>query len=46
MFKSTAQRLYKIVGKTKLSDLPPEWQAPVSQFLDAEEKAMSDQSMK
>jgi hypothetical protein len=46
MFKSTAQRLYKIVGKTKLNDLPPEWQAPVSQFLDAEEKAVSDQSMK
>ncbi|KAJ5203001.1 hypothetical protein N7449_005080 [Penicillium cf. viridicatum] len=39
MFKSTQQRLYKIVGSTKLSDLAPEWQTSVSRFLDAEEKA-------
>ncbi|KAB8256811.1 hypothetical protein BDV32DRAFT_128514 [Aspergillus pseudonomiae] len=39
MFQSTARRFYQIIGKTKLTDLPLEWQAPVSQFLDAEEKA-------
>jgi hypothetical protein len=42
MFQSTARRLYQLIGKTKLTDLPPEWQTPVSQVLDAEEKAVSE----
>ncbi|KMK55498.1 hypothetical protein Y699_09507 [Aspergillus fumigatus Z5] len=42
MFQSTARRLYQLIGKTKLTDLPPEWQTPVSQVLDAEEKADPD----
>jgi hypothetical protein len=44
MFQSTTRRLYQLIGKTKLTDLPPEWQAPVSQVLEAEEKAVSDSS--
>ncbi|KAL4912596.1 hypothetical protein BDW62DRAFT_17856 [Aspergillus aurantiobrunneus] len=37
MFKATARRLYQLVGKTKLSDLPAEWQATVGHVLDTEE---------
>ncbi|KAL4813555.1 hypothetical protein BDW67DRAFT_106427 [Aspergillus spinulosporus] len=37
MFKATARHLYQIIGKTKLSDLPVEWQATVSNVLDTEE---------
>ncbi|PYH38050.1 uncharacterized protein BO87DRAFT_455648 [Aspergillus neoniger CBS 115656] len=39
MFKATARSLYQLIGKTRLGDLPPEWQAPVGQVLDAEEKS-------
>ncbi|KAL4891345.1 hypothetical protein BDV59DRAFT_182278 [Aspergillus ambiguus] len=42
MFQSTTRRLYQLIGKTKLTDLPLEWQAPVSQVLDAEEKTDSN----
>ena len=45
MFKSTAQRLYKFVGKTRLTDLAPEEQTPVYQFLDAEEKNVSEEAL-
>ncbi|KAJ5184186.1 hypothetical protein N7492_001802 [Penicillium capsulatum] len=39
MFKATTARLYQLVGKTKLNDLPFEWRSPVSGYLDGEEKA-------
>ena len=43
--QATARRLYQLVGRTKLTDLPAEWQGPVSQVLDAEEKAVSHLSI-
>jgi hypothetical protein len=42
MFKPTKQRLYQLVGKTKLKDLPPTWQNPVDGAIKQEEKAVSD----
>ncbi|PLB47702.1 hypothetical protein P170DRAFT_476382 [Aspergillus steynii IBT 23096] len=39
MFQGTSRRLYQVIGNTKLSDLPPEWRAPVSDVLENEEKA-------
>ncbi|GFF98175.1 hypothetical protein IFM53868_09675 [Aspergillus udagawae] len=39
MFQSTTRRLYQLIGKTKLTDLPLEWQGPVSQVLAEEETA-------
>jgi hypothetical protein len=44
MFQSTARRLYQLIGKTKLTDLPLEWQGPVSQVLAEEEKTVGDSS--
>lgn len=42
MFKATARRLYQLVGKTKLSDLPAEWQTTVGHVLDTEETTVSN----
>ncbi|KAI1829066.1 hypothetical protein NUH16_011041 [Penicillium rubens] len=39
MFKQTTQRLYKLIGKTKLEDLPVTWQGPMDQVLQQQEKA-------
>lgn len=36
MFKATAHRFYQLVGKTKLNDLPAEWQTTVGHVLDTE----------
>ncbi|OGM43842.1 hypothetical protein ABOM_007551 [Aspergillus bombycis] len=41
MFKQTAQRLYKLIGKTRLEDLPVSWQGPIDQVLQQQEKAVS-----
>ncbi|KAK1146876.1 hypothetical protein N8T08_002202 [Aspergillus melleus] len=39
MFKQTTQRLYKLLGKTKLEDLPPAWQGPMDRVLNQQEQA-------
>ncbi|PYI02932.1 hypothetical protein BO78DRAFT_350731 [Aspergillus sclerotiicarbonarius CBS 121057] len=42
MFKQTAQRLYQLIGKTKLEDLPTGWQAPIDHALREQEQANPD----
>ncbi|KAJ5677297.1 uncharacterized protein N7477_002930 [Penicillium maclennaniae] len=42
MFKQTQQRLYKVIGKVKLADLPIKWQFPVDTTLLNEEQANPD----
>ncbi|PYI02370.1 hypothetical protein BO78DRAFT_454160 [Aspergillus sclerotiicarbonarius CBS 121057] len=39
MFQATTRRLYQLIGKTKLTDLPPEWVSPVYDVLESEENA-------
>lgn len=42
MFKQTTQRLYQLLGKTKLEDLPPSWQDPMDRVLRRQEQAVSN----
>lgn len=42
MFKQTTQRLYQLLGKTKLEDLPPSWQGPMDRVLQRQEQAVSN----
>lgn len=41
MFKQTT-RLYQLLGKTKLEDLPPSWQGPMDRVLKREEQGVSN----
>ena len=45
MFSSTARRFLQLIGGTKLTDLPKEWQAPVERVLSEQEATVRDTSI-